>query len=135
MSLRLPCLAHITPGIILGLLSTGADKVIIKDAGICEVCESKYGDRIAKDTVSKTQELLEDNGLKQKVSIITEGIPVSSLVYEGKRLKDYKDEPELSRREIFSLFKKEAKKGVANIIEKKAALKVEGKERLKKALP
>ncbi|MBI5875349.1 MAG: 4Fe-4S dicluster domain-containing protein [Deltaproteobacteria bacterium] len=133
--LRLPCLAHITSSLILRLLSAGADEVMIMDAGICEVCESRCGDRIAKHTISKTRNLLENLGLKQKVLIVAKGISINDLVFEGDRLRNYKDDPELSRREIFSIFKKEAKKAVEGIIKKEAPVKIEAKERLKKAAP
>lgn len=134
-SLRLPCFAHITPSLILRILSLGAEEVMVRDAGICEVCESRCGARVAKHTISKTQKLLENLRLKQKAAIIAEGVSINSLVYESERLRDYKDDPELSRREIFSIFKKEAKKAVEGIIKKEALVKVEAKERLKKAVP
>lgn len=134
-AVRVPCLAHITPGLILKLMSLGVDEVMIRGAGICAVCESRCGDKIARDTVSKTQKLLEAIGLKKKASITQAGISINNLIYEGERLKDYKDDPNLSRRQIFSLFKKEAKKGVAGIIKNENTLKIEGKERLKKAMP
>lgn len=134
-SLRLPCLAHIMPSLVLKLISLGSDEITIRDAGICEVCESKSGDKIAKDTIFKTQELLKNLGFKQKISIITDGISINNLAYEGERLKDYKDEPDISRRQIFSMFNKEVKKGVAGIIKKEPPLKIDGKEKLTKALP
>ena len=133
-SLRLPCLAYITPSLLLKLISKGAGEIMIRDAGICEACESKCGDKGAKDTISKTQELLKDIGLKQKVSVIIEGISINNLDYEGNRLKDYKDDPELSRREIFSMFKKETKRGIGGLINKEKPLNIKGKKRLKKVL-
>lgn len=135
-SLRLPCLAHITPSLILRILSLGAKEIMVRDAGICEVCESRCGDKIAKDAIFKTQGLLETLGLKQKASIITEGVSTNNLVYEGERLKGYKDEPDLSRREIFSIFKKETMQGVSTLIKGENPLKTaKGKDGLKKTMP
>lgn len=134
-SLRLPCLAHITPGLILKLIAAGSDEIVVRDAGICKVCESRCGDRIANDVVSGTQGLLKVLGLEQKVSIVMEGISINGLAHKGERLKDYnyKDDPNMSRRDIFSLFKREAKKGVAGMM--KDEPKNEGRERFKKVLP
>lgn len=134
--LRLPCLANITPGLILRILSLGAEEIMTRDAGICEVCESRCGNKIAKYAISRTQELLENLGLKQKVSIITQGVSIKSLVYEGERLRDYKDYPNLSRREVFSVFKKEAIQGVSTLIKRENPLKTaKGKDGLKKTIP
>ncbi|MBI3753212.1 MAG: 4Fe-4S binding protein [Deltaproteobacteria bacterium] len=133
---RIPCLAHITPGLILRFVSIGLNEIAVRDAGICRVCESRCGDNIAKDAVSKTQRLLENLGLQQRLSMITEGISINNLVYEGERLKDYKDDPELSRREIFSVFKKETIQGVSSLIKGESPLKTaKGKDGLKKTIP
>lgn len=134
-SLRLPCLAHITPSLILRILSLGANQIVIRDAGICDVCESKCGDKVANNTVSETQKLLKQIGLGQKVFIVTEGVSINNLIFEDGRLKDYKDEPEMSRRQVFSAFKKEAVKGVSNLIEENTLTSVRGKEALKKSIP
>ena len=134
-SLRLPCLAHITPSLILRILSLGANEIVIRDAGICVVCESKCGDKIAKDAVSKTQEFLKQLGFEQKVFAVTEDVFINNLIFEGERLKDYKYELELTRRQVFSAFKKEAVKSVSNLIEENTIKIAKGKEGLKKSVP
>ena len=136
LSLRVPCLAHITPGLMLKLLSIGAKEIIIRDAGICEVCESKCGDKAAEDTVLKIQELLKDSGFQQKASVITNVVSINNLTFKGDRLKDYKEDYEVSRREIFSMFRKGTYKGIAEVIKEESPQAIEsGRDRLKKGLP
>ncbi|MBI3399629.1 MAG: 4Fe-4S binding protein [Deltaproteobacteria bacterium] len=135
-SLRLPCLAHITPSLIMRLLSLGANEIKIRDAGICEVCESRRGDRIANDIVPKTQEILKGIGLEHRVCTYIEGISINNLILEGEGLKDYKEEPKVSRRQMFDIFKKETVKGMTGLIQGKDRCKIgKGKEGLKKAVP
>ena len=136
LSLRVPCLAHITPGLMLKLLSVGAKEIIIRDAGICEVCESKCGDKAAEDTVLKIQELLKDSGFQQKASVITNVVSINNLTFKGDRLKDYKEDYEVSRREMFSVFRKGAYKGVAGVIKEEPSPVIDpGRDRLKKGIP
>jgi Pyruvate/2-oxoacid:ferredoxin oxidoreductase delta subunit len=121
---------------MLKLLSIGAKEIIIRDAGICEVCESKCGDKAAADTVLKIQELLKDSGLQQKVSVITNVVSINNLTFKGDRLKDYKEDYEVSRREIFSMFRKGTYKGIAEVIKEESPQAIEsGRDRLKKGLP
>lgn len=135
-SLRLPCLAHITTSLILRLLSLGADKVIVRDGGICEVCESRCGDKIANDAITKVHEILKQLDLKKNAFMADEGVSINNLTFDGEKLKDFKDDPEMSRREIFSIFKNDAVKGVKNIIKGNSSPGINRREiRSKKDMP
>lgn len=105
------CLGIINPAHILGIIASGAEAVHFR-YDTCNNCKSRYGEAVLQRAINATEGILNIFGSGRKV-VITAGSSPAGFVpllkdrgNSGKKKETEKKEM-LSRRELFSYFKKQ----------------------------
>ncbi len=118
-SVTVECIGIINPAHILGVIASCAGAVHFRyDA--CSNCKSKFGETIVQRSINITENILNAFRL-ERMAALTAGIFPSGAALPvdgcGGRKKETEKKEVLSRRELFSYFKKKTQLSVAKTID------------------